>query len=331
MPEQKCRMPIGDIMHSTRREMLAMAAVAAIPSGTMVAEEPSIATSSDGCLLGFSTYGMASLKTEKAIEILSEIGFDAVELAVRSGWDADSAQLTPRRRKLIRQRLDNSGLRLTSLMEHVFPTTDKDQARALERLKLAAEVAHDLSPDAPPLVQTVLGGGDFESSKTQLCDRLGEWSKVANENEITIAIKPHRGGVVSQPTEAVWLLEQLGRPDRLRMVYDHSHYAFRGLPLVETVEVALPFVAHVAVKDAVEENGRVVFKLPGEVGSIDFVKLIRLLHAGGYRGDINCEVSGMVSKHAEYHSVAAAKICYRNLSSAFYEAGVRRRERVSVR
>jgi len=283
-----------------------------------------IKTSDDGCTLGFSTYGMPSLQSEAAIEVLSEIGFDSVELAVREGWDADSASLTRGRRKAIRDRLERLSLRLTSLMEHVSPVSEKQQAFALERLRLATELAHDLSPDSPPLVQTVLGSGDFQTSKNLLRDRLEAWIRLADETQTTIAIKPHRGGIVSQPAEAVWLLEQLGKPGRLRMVYDYSHYAFRDLPLIQTIEASLPYVAHVAVKDVARRNNQVVFELPGETGNIDFADLIGRLHTGGYRGDINCEVSSMVSKRPDYDSVAAARVCYRNLSTAFDRSGVER-------
>ncbi len=50
------------------------------------------------------------------------------------------------------------------------------------------------------------------------------------------------------PTQAVWIFEQLGKPAWLRMVYDYSHYAYRGLPLKETIQTALPYMAHVAAR-----------------------------------------------------------------------------------
>ena len=40
--------------------------------------------------------------------------------------------------------MERSGLRLTTLMEHVYPTDDRQQAVALEGRKMAAAVAHDL-------------------------------------------------------------------------------------------------------------------------------------------------------------------------------------------
>ncbi len=292
----------------------------AIPGHSTAAEKIKRPTS---CTLGFSTYGMKTLTTLRALDVLEEIGYDAVELTVRNGWDADSAKLDGKRRDELRKRLADSPLRLTSFMEHVAPTDAKKQAHALERLKMGMELAHDLAPKAPPLIQTTLGSGKFVQMRKQLRDRLGEWIRVADASGITIAIKPHRGGVVSKPSEAAWLLEQLGNPNRLRMVYDYSHYIFRDLPLGDTIRTALPHTAHIAVKDAVQENGRVVFKLPGEAGTIDFPTLIRLFYAGGYTGDFNCEVSGMVWNRRGYDPVSAARTCHRNMKKAFLEAGVR--------
>ena len=62
---------------------------------------------------------MKSLSTEKALRELSYMGYDAVELTVRSGWDADSARLGAKRRRSLQALLQDLPLRLTSLMEHV--------------------------------------------------------------------------------------------------------------------------------------------------------------------------------------------------------------------
>jgi len=172
-----------------RRRFLQGASALAV--GSAFAAEPSV---SEGCFLGFSTYGMKSLKTEAALRELSQIGFDAVELTVREGWDADSAVLASDRRAALRRQLDESSLTLTSLMEHVPPGNDQQQVFAKERLKHAAELAHALSPERPPLVQTVLGSGSFADLKTVLVDRLGEWLDIANRSDTSIC------PMVSEPT-----------------------------------------------------------------------------------------------------------------------------------
>jgi len=213
-------------------------------------------------------------------------------------------------------------------MEHVLPTNDKQHQAGKERMKLAAELAHDLAPENPPLVQTVLGGRSFIEVRNQLVDWLGEWEEIARETDTTFCIKPHRGGAVSQPKEAIWLWEQLRRPTNLRMVYDFSHYAFRGLTIADTVATALPMTSHVAVKDTVKlSGGKTRFDLPGKAGTIDFADIIRRLHAGGYRGDINCEVSGMVWNKTGYEPIEAAEACYRSVSESFNKAGVARRRK----
>jgi sugar phosphate isomerase/epimerase len=275
--------------------------------------------------LGFGTYGMKALATEEAIRVVSQTGYDSIELCVVAGWDADSATLTDARRRAIRRQLGDTRLHLAALMEHLHPDSDALQTAALERLKRAAAVANDLAPHAPPLVQTTLGGGSWDQVREPLRDRLGEWVAAADAAGIVVAIKPHRGGAVSQPAHAAWLIQQLGQPARLRMVYDYSHYAFRDLSLEATVRTALPYTAHVAVKDAVRENDQVRFRLAGEAGTIDYPALLRLLYDGGYRGDVSCEVSGMVWNQPDYDPVRAARQCYDAMARAFQQAGIARR------
>lgn len=269
--------------------------------------------------LGFSTYGMKTLRTEEAIGHLARIGFDSVELTVWPGWDAAPDSMLPARRREVRSRLNDHQLQLTSLMEHIVPSGDDDEHRKhLARLRGVFELASDLSErNSRPVVQTVLGGGHWEQKRKMIRDRVGDWVSLAAEYEMVLAVKPHRGGVMSQPAQAVSLIQQLGKPQALRMVYDYSHYAFRGLTIEQTVATALPWIAHVAVKDAVQKNDRVVFRLPGETGGIPYEKLLRLIYDGGYRGDVNCEVSGMVWSQPGYAPVEAAEKCYAAMAATF--------------
>ena len=68
---------------------------------------------------------MKSLKTERAVEVLGEIGYDAIELAARPGWDADPKNCSTNRRKNLRRSLTKNGLQLTAMMEHLQPSTDR--------------------------------------------------------------------------------------------------------------------------------------------------------------------------------------------------------------
>jgi inosose dehydratase len=125
----------------------------------------------------------------------------------------------------------------------------------------------------------------------------------------------------------VWLIQQLGDTPWVRMVYDYSHYAFRDMPVAGTVETALPYTAHIAIKDTIQTDQGFQFVLPGASKSFDHADLFKRFYAGGYRADICCEVSGMVSNQAGYDPIAAAKTCYANIAPQFEQAGVPRRSR----
>ena len=312
----------------TRRMMLHAAAgggLATLLPFTPVRGQAVSKRQQKGLTLGFGTYGTRGMKTEAAIKLLAEIGYDAVELTATEGWDAEPQKMPKTRRLAIRRQIDQSGLELASLMENLRPTGEKAaQEKNVRRLREAAELAHDLSPQQPPVIQTVLGGKNWDQSRQLFLDRLGKWSDVARSTKTIIAIKPHRGGAMSEPREAAWLIEQLGKNSSIQMCYDYSHYAFRDLDLKETLRTALPHLAHVAVKDAMQKEGKVTFVLPGEAGTIDYVTLLKTLVAGGYRGDICCEVSSAVWRQPQYDATVAAKTCYRNMAAVFKKAGVSR-------
>ena len=182
---------------------------------------------------------MKGVPLEKAIATIAEIGYDGIEIPVAPGFDGEPARMPPGRRKEVRGLLAERRLRLTALMENLPPATDDGKHKAdLDRLRRVMEAAHDLAPDKPPLVQTVLGGGKWEEKKALFRDRVGGWLAVARDAGIVLAVKPHRGGAMSRPEEAIWLIDQLQGSPWLRMVYDYSHYAFRDMPVEQTVRTA---------------------------------------------------------------------------------------------
>jgi len=278
------------------------------------------------CTLSIGTYSLKGMPIAEGIKLVSEIGYDGIEIATQPPYDGEPARLSAERRREIKNLLQHSGLRLTALMEHLVPADKADNHQAqLDRLRRVAELGIELSPDHRPLVQTVLGGGaKWDDRKNLYCDRLADWQEIGKQTKTVIAIKPHRGGALSQPSEAIWLINELGNSPWLRMVYDYSHYAFRNLPLDETVKSSLPYTSHIAVKDAVQSGEKVSFDLPGAAGTIDYARLLKHFYQGGYRGDVCVEVSAQVSSKPNYDPVVAAKTSYRNLSAAFESAGVPR-------
>lgn len=286
--------------------------------------------------LGFSTYALHDLSPADAVKAVADAHFDAIELCCLPDFSTDPAKLSPSDRQSLRKQLGDANLRLSALMENLpVQSADAAHQKSLDRLTAAAGLAHALAPDDPPILETIVGGGagKWHELKPLFLKRLPDWAKLAEKEKVVIAIKPHRMSAMSAPAEAIEVLKALGEPAALKMVYDWSHYDLRDdlkdadgdVPTIEsTVAQSLPYTVFVAAKDVVMENGKAVFKLPGETGQTDHAAVIKALHAGGYRGDINCEVSAQLWKQKGFDAVAAMKKCYEGMAAAFEKAGVKR-------
>lgn len=277
------------------------------------------------CGLGISTYGLQSMDLESAIKLMAETGYDCVEITAFEGFTGDPLLVSKERRAGIQKLLLDQKLRLCALMADLHPNADNAvHAKQKDSLKRMAELGHDVAPEQPLLIQTVLAGKDWETSKMLFRDRLADWVKVAEEMKFTLVIKPHRMQAMSRPEDAIWLFKQLGEPKQLRMIYDYSHFHHREpqMTIANTVAQSLPWTVYVASKDVVMKDGKAVFALTGEGGGFDHAEIIKAFVAGGYTGNFCCEVSSQIWKAKGYDAIAATKTCYKNLAAAFQRAGV---------
>jgi len=275
--------------------------------------------------LGFSLYGMKSLSIADGLKSCAEIGYDCIELPVMVDWPGDGAKLNADSRAELRQRIATSGLRLTALMENLPIVGDEaKQAANLERLKLAAQLARELNPTTPPLVETILGGkpGEFDAVKVEFAQRLEGWADVMAEAKVLLAIKAHVSNATQRPEQLLWLLDQVASP-WLVAAYDYSHFQLEDLKLADTMESLLPRAKFIHVKDTEHAQGKRGFLLPGE-GSIDYGEYFKLLAKSEFRGDVVVEVSGQISSKPGYDPVAAARKCYNHLAPAMKAAGITR-------
>ncbi|HET6882432.1 MAG TPA: sugar phosphate isomerase/epimerase [Pirellulales bacterium] len=273
----------------------------------------------------YSLYGMKMLPLERALAACAEMGYDAVELATMEGWHADPAKLSGESRQKLSRLLSDLNLGLASLMENVaLDVDDAVHRRNVDRLRSVAEIAHELAPDRPPLIETVLGGkaGTWESVRERFAARLTDWERVAADTQTVLAVKPHRFGAMNTPEQALWLLERVQSP-WIRLVYDFSHFQHREFAMTDTLRQLLPSAAMIHIKDAVVEDGKPRFVLPGD-GGVDYVELLKQAVAGGFSGPVCVEVSGMVQSQRGYDAIAAAERAYQNVAPAFSKAGVSR-------
>src|SRR5258705_3788923 len=120
--------------------------------------------------------------------MIEKIGYDGGEISLLPGWPADPLTLDKPARVELRKLLEARRLALPSLLESL-PLTPGQDAANLDRLRRAAQVAHDLAPSKPPIVETILGmkAADWESAKSRMADELGGWARMARDNGIPVA------------------------------------------------------------------------------------------------------------------------------------------------
>jgi len=163
------------------RSLLALAAT------RVCAAEPALS-------LGFSLYGMKTLTIDQALQACAEIGYRNVELALNPGFPTEPKLLSKAARTELRRKLDSHRLSVSALMLNMsLAVNDEAHAKNLTALKEASELSHDLYPEAPPLVETVLGGkpAEWEALKDGMAVRLKSWAETAEAAKIVLAIKAH--------------------------------------------------------------------------------------------------------------------------------------------
>jgi sugar phosphate isomerase/epimerase len=274
---------------------------------------------------GFSLYGMRSLKVAEALRACAEIGYSGVELACLKDWPCDATALMKVDRAAIRSQLNDLALELPCLMENLGLVVSESQHEAnLERLKAVCQLGHDLAPDSPPVVETVLGGkpAEWEQVRDKMASALKDWERVASSHKTVIAIKAHISGALHTPQDAQWLVRQISSP-WIRLVYDYSHFQRQQLNLADSLAAMIGETAFVHIKDNITTDGKIEFALPGDARDIDYAEYLRLLKTGGYRGAVVVEVSAQVFNKPGYDPLAAAKRAYANIQPAFIKAGLR--------
>ena len=304
----------------SRRDWLRSSVAATAFASTGNAAEPV----KRGTSFGFSLYGMKTLPIPDALKTCAAIGYDSVEFALMPGWPTDSAKLTPANRKDLRNQLADHKLSLAGLMENL-PVTGDDAAfhRTVERLKLACDLAQELSPRSVPPIETILGGkpGEWEKVRDLFAARMAIWAKTAEAAKVVVTVKPHVGNAMRTLDGCVWLMKQVNSP-WLRLAFDTSHFELQGVPVAEAIEKLIPYSAFVHVKDWKGTPAKFEFLLPGD-GTTDYPAYFTLLKKANYTGPVVVEVSGLIFNRAGYDPIASAKKCYANLAPAFAKSGLR--------
>jgi sugar phosphate isomerase/epimerase len=271
-------------------------------------------------LLGFKQYGMKKIPVHEAIDQIAQIGYRSLSLTLMPSWNTEPKLLSKADRADIRKQIGDRGLVLASVMEsiRILGGPNASKQSNLERLQVAADMAHELSPGSPAVIETTLGGRPeaWESSRHEMAEELGVWARTLEPLRTVLAMEAHVGNAMDLPQKALWMLDQVKSP-WIGNLLDYSHYKLQGLDLRETLLALKDRTVLHHLKDAEGTEQSFHFLLPGDSGSIDYKEYARVLHEIGYTGTVLAEVSTQISNLPDYDAVAAAKHCWKNLAPYF--------------
>ena len=282
-----------------RRDLVrSLAGGAAVVLGAQGGARRGLPAESGRPLLGYSCYGMKMMPVREAIRHIARIGYKAVELTLVPTWPTEPKLLSKMDRAGIRKQLGDLGLELSSVQESLQLAEQNAMTKLglnlnysreenLERLRAAAEVAHEVSPGPPALIETPVGGlaEAWEQTKRRMAGELSVWARTLEPLKTVLAIKAFVGSAMDRPEKVLWMLDQVQSP-WIRIGYDYSHYKLLGLDLRKSLEQLASRTAFIHVKDSVGTAEKFRFLLPGDSREIDYKEYARILAAAGYRGPV---------------------------------------------
>ena len=275
--------------------------------------------------LGYSTYAMQTVDAFEALPRLQSIGYEAMEICVRDGWQTEVAAFDgPSRQRLV-DLIRELGFPPPPLMDTINVCVQGDERESmLARAAGTFSMARDVNfGDGPLPVTTTLGSPPpaWESGRDLIRDSLVELADLAAHYDVIVAIEPHVGNPFDTPEKAVWLMEQTDH-DHLKLNFDISHFVVQGIDLRHSVNLCVPYAVHTHIKDGYMTDGKVQFQMAGE-GDLDLTEYMAAVQEAGLKPPVYVEVSRMQSELPDYDPWHAAEFCYQALDRARREAAAR--------
>ncbi|WP_369375395.1 sugar phosphate isomerase/epimerase family protein [Promicromonospora sp. Populi] len=253
-------------------------------------------------LLGYGTNGFGDHPLPTALDVLDDVGYDAV--AVTLGFPHldpfsplagdDVAAL---RAHLGRMRggtgaavVVETGTRylLDPLHKHRPTLVDRDAALRMRFLERAIEIAADLEAHCVSFFSGVLPDGadateaDVADGWARLHDRIPALVEYAGERGVRLAIEPEPGMLVETVDDALRLRSEVGDPPELGITVDVGHCLVVEPDGVEgALRAAAPYLSNVQLDDMPPTHHE---HRPFGEGGIDLPLVLATLADIGYRG-----------------------------------------------
>ena len=217
---------------------------------------------------------------------ISDMGFDAVELAVRDPKEIDLFELKKQLKKYklpvvaigTGQAYGEEGLSFTS-------NDDDIRRRAIQRIKEQMDFACEIGK--PQIIiglirGTVSNGMNREKAERKFIESILECADYRPEIVMTVeAINRYETNLYNDTNSTIKIIDQIDRPN-VKMLYDTFHMNIEEPNMLQAISKAKNYISHVHFADSNRWA-------PG-CGHIDFKKIVESLRNNGYQNAISAEI-----------------------------------------
>lgn len=268
--------------------------------------------------LGYSNYGMKDVDIVEALPRIRSIGYEAIELCARDGWETTADNFGTQERKRLSAGLQEVGFPTPPIMEALDVCAAGDaRAVMMRRAQATFELANDLNHgDGPAIVTTTVGdpNPDWDTGKHLVRDGFMELADLASRHNVIVAAESHAGGNFNTPEKAAWLMENT-RHEHLKLNFDISHFVAQGIDMVRSIDLCVPYAVHTHIKDGYTKDGSVRYQLPGD-GRMNLADYMAKVEEAGLAVPVYVEVSRQLSEQPGFDPWATAEYCFRKLDDA---------------
>lgn len=243
--------------------------------------------------------------TEKAVEIVAQLGFKSLEVAaVRPGLSYPDDYTKDDVLKL-RDHIRSNGLRVAAIhtddgSPHTSNLTNyNERVRRwkIEHLKTSAELASLLDAD---VVSTTCGYSMLTETPRQeawkwAMEGFTEAAKTSKTHGVSLALEPAPGTIIRDSKDGIRMLDEINM-DNVKLLLDtghamiasHNSWRENGPTLADSIHDSRKYLIHVHVDD---NNGTMDEHLVPGTGVVDFETVLAALRDINYERYLSFEIS----------------------------------------
>jgi sugar phosphate isomerase/epimerase len=218
--------------------------------------------------------------------VAADLGLRYVE--VRSAWDINILDLKPEQLATVKETLADHALAVSSIGSPIGKIyIDEEFGPHLDRMKHAADVAHELSAPYIRIFSFFLRQGmNPADHRGEVIGRMRALARVAEDADLVLLHENEKDIYGDVPSRCLDVVRSVDSP-HLRLAWDPANFVQVGVrPYTEGYQMLRPHLEYMQIKDALAADGSVVTAGKGD-GEVP--QTIRALRHDGFDGFFSLE------------------------------------------